>query len=122
MNLGAISRIKASHEQRNKELGKNPTSDEIKTVIKKYYDIDLKDDEVKAITGRAIGKLDPKHFPDMDGAIGFALRLYHSVGWGEESHSAMPLPLWGIGPGSEKINGWKHNTELFRIMQEAYGF
>jgi alkaline phosphatase len=28
----------------------------------------------------------------------------------------------GIGPGSEKIKGWKHNTELFTIMKEAYGF
>ena len=28
----------------------------------------------------------------------------------------------GIGPGSEKIKGWGHNTELFTIMKEAYGF
>jgi alkaline phosphatase len=69
-----------------------------------------------------VRQLDPRHFPDMDGAIGFALRLYHNVGWAEESHSASPLPLWGIGPGSEKINGWKHNTQLFQIMREAYGF
>jgi len=28
----------------------------------------------------------------------------------------------GIGPGSEKIKGWKNHTELFTIMKEAYGF
>jgi alkaline phosphatase len=28
----------------------------------------------------------------------------------------------GIGPGPEKIKGWRHNTELFTIMKEAYGF
>jgi len=50
------------------------------------------------------------------------LRLYHSIGWGLEIHSATPLFLWGIGPGSEKINGWRHNTELFKMMREAYEF
>jgi len=24
--------------------------------------------------------------------------------------------------GSEKIKGWRHNTEVFTIMKEAYGF
>jgi alkaline phosphatase len=42
--------------------------------------------------------------------------------WATKSHSAAPLFVWGIGPGSEKINGWKHNTEIFNIMVKAYGF
>ena len=122
MNLEAISKIKASYEVRNKELGKDPTPEKIKEVIKKYYDIDLKDDEVKAIKENPVQKLDPRHFYDMDGSIAFVLRLYHSIGWGLEIHSATPLFLWGIGPGSDKINGWRHNTELFKIMREAYEF
>ncbi len=122
INLAAVSRVKASYEQRNKELGKEPTPQRIKTVISKYYGIDLKDDEAKAVAEDSLRRLDPRHFPDLDGAIGFALRSYLNIGWAEESHTATPLPLLGIGPGSEKINGWKHNTELFRIMQEAYGF
>lgn len=122
MNLEGISKIKASHEVRNKELGKDPTPKKIKEVIKKYYDVDLSDDEAQAIKENCIGKLDPRHFTDMDGSIAFALRLYHRIGWSLEIHSGTPLPLWGIGPGSEKINGWRHNTELFKIMQKAYGF
>jgi len=122
MNLEAISKIKASHEMRNKELGKDPNPEKIKEVIKKYYDIDLKDEEVKAIKENTIGKLDPRHFYNMDGSIAFALRLYHRIGWGLEEHSATPLFIVGIGPGFEKISGWRHNTELFKIMKEAYGF
>ena len=122
MDLEAISKIKASHEVRNKELGKAPTPEKIREVIKKYYDIDLRDAEVAAVKEGTIKKLDPRHFPDMDGAIGFALRLYHRVGWALEIHSATPLLLWGVGPGSEKIYGWRHNTELFGIVREAYGF
>lgn len=123
INLEGISKIRGSHEKRNKELGKDPTPEKIKEVIKKYYDIDLKDDEVKIIKEDFLRKLDPKHFHyDMDGSIGFVLRLYHRIGWTGDSHSATPLFLWGIGPGSEKIKGWRHNTELFKMMKEAYGF
>jgi alkaline phosphatase len=122
MNVEAISKIKSSYEVRNKELGEDPTPGKIKEVIKKYYDIELSDGEAEAIKTNCIGKLDPKHFSNMDASIAFGLRLYHRIGWGLQIHSATPLPFWGIGPGSERINEWRHNTELFRIIQEAYGF
>ena len=123
INLEAISKIKGSHEKRNKELGKDPTPEKIKEVIKKYYEVDLKDDEVKGIKENILSKLDSRHFRyDRDGIIAFMLRLYHRIGWATDSHTATPLFLWGIGPGSEKIKGWRHNTEVFFIMKEAYGF
>ena len=123
INLKAISQIKASHEKRNKELGKDPSSEKIREVMKAYYGIDLKDEEVKTIKENALKKLDPRHFHyEWDGSIGFVLRLYHRIGWATDSHSATPLFLWGVGPGSERIKGWRHNTELFTIMKEAYGF
>jgi alkaline phosphatase len=123
INLEALSNIKGSHEKRNKELGKDPTLEKIKEVIKKYYEVELKDDEVKEIKENSLSKLDSRHFRyDRDGVIAFMLRLYHRVGWATDSHSATPLFFWGIGPGSEKIKGWRHNTELFAIMKEAYGF
>jgi alkaline phosphatase len=123
INLKAISQIKASYEKRDRDLGKDPSPEKIKEVIKTYYGIDLKDEEVKTIRENALKKLDPRHFHyDWDGSIGFVLRLYHRIGWATDSHSATPLFLWGIGPGSEKIKGWRHNTELFTIMKEAYGF
>ena len=123
INLKAISQINGSHEKRNKELDKDPTPEKIREVIKKYYGIDLKEGEVMMIKENIMRKLDPRHFHyDLDGSIAFALRLYHRIGWATDSHSATPLFLWGIGPGSEKIRGWRHNTELFGIMKEAYGF
>ena len=123
INLKAISQINASHEKRNKELGKDPTLEKIMEVIKRYYGIDLKDEEVKVIKENTLRKLDPRHFHyDMDGSIAFVLRPYHRIGWATDSHSATPLFLWGIGPGAENIKGWRHNTDLFRIMEEAYGF
>jgi len=123
INLEAISKIKASYLRRNKELGDNPSPEKIKEVMKKYYDIDLTEDQVKVIQENPFRKLDPRHFSQYgNAAIAFVLRLHHRIGWATDSHSATPLFLWGIGPGSEKIKGWRHNTELFKIMKEAYGF
>ncbi len=119
INLEAISKIQGSHEKWGKELGKDPTPEKIKEVFKKNFDLDLKEDEVKVIKENTLKKYDPRHFRS---SIGFVLRLYHRIGWVSDSHSASPLLLFGIGPGSEKIKGWRHNTELFTIMKEAYGF
>jgi alkaline phosphatase len=123
INLEAISKIKGSYWRRNMELGENPSPEKIKEVMKKYYDIDLTEDQVKIIQENPLKKLDPRHFSQYGNAgIAYVLRLYHRIGWATDSHTAMPLFLWGIGPGSEKIRGWRHNTELFKIMKEAYGF
>ncbi len=123
INLEAISKIKGSFLRRNRELGDNPSPEKIKEVMKKYYDIDLTDDQVKIIQENPLKQIDPRHFTQYGKAgIASVLRLYHRIGWNTDSHTATPLFLWGIGPGSEKIRGWRHNTELFRIMKEAYGF
>ena len=123
INLEAISKIKDSYSRRNRELGDNPSQEKIKEVMKKFYDIDLTEDQVRVIQENPLKKLDPRHFSQYgNAAIAFVLRLHHRIGWATDSHSATPLFLWGIGPGSEKIRGWRHNIEVFKIMKEAYGF
>ncbi len=123
INLDAISKIKGSFWRRNLELGENPSPEKIKEVMKKYYDIELTDDQVKIIQENPLKRLDPRHFAKYGNAgIASVLRLHHRSAWATDSHSASPLFLWGIGPGSERINGWRHNTEVFSIMKEAYGF
>jgi alkaline phosphatase len=123
INLETISKIKASYLRRNKELGDNPSPEKIEEVMKKYYDIDLAEEQVRVIQENPLKRLDPRHFSQYGNAgIAFVLRLHHRIGWATDSHTATPLFLWGIGPGSEKIRGWRHNTELFRIMKEAFAF
>jgi alkaline phosphatase len=123
INLEAISKIKGSFLKRNMDLGENPSPERVKEVMKKYYDIDLTEEQVKIIRENPLKALDPRHFAKYGNAgIATVLRLYHRIGWATDSHTATPLFLWGIGPGSEKIKGWRHNTELFKIMKEAYGF
>ncbi len=37
-------------------------------------------------------------------------------------HSAIPVPLYSIGPGSENFHGFIDNTDIFKIMYELFGF
>jgi alkaline phosphatase len=57
-----------------------------------------------------------------NGVVANLSELQQTSRWATMSHTATPLFVWGIGPGSEEIKGWKHNSELFGIMLNAYGF
>jgi alkaline phosphatase len=40
----------------------------------------------------------------------------------EDQHTAEEVPLIGLGPGSERINGFMSNTDVFTIMMSAFGW
>lgn len=48
--------------------------------------------------------------------------LNNHARWATRSHTATPVFVWGIGPGSERLNGWLHATDIFKVMILAYGF
>ena len=82
--------------------------------------IDLTDDEARTVADDTIKKLDPYNYGyDHLHSLGFVLRPYLRVGWGSQTHTASPLFLFGSGPGSEKIGGLLHNTEIFTLMKAA---
>jgi len=37
----------------------------------------------------------------------------------KKGRTASPLFLFGSGPGSEKVGGLMHNTEIFTVMKAA---
>jgi alkaline phosphatase len=37
-------------------------------------------------------------------------------------HSAIPVPLYSVGPGSEKFHGFIDNTDIFKIMFDLFRF
>lgn len=41
---------------------------------------------------------------------------YPTVAWGGKGHSAANVPLYAMGPGSDKIAGVLDNTDVFRLM------
>jgi alkaline phosphatase len=120
IDLAAIAKVKTSFEVISEELGKNPTPEKIKQVTKEYVGIQITDDEAKTVTNDTIRKLDPANYsyPYLH-TLAFVLRPYLRVGWFGQAHTASPLYAFGMGPGSERIKGLLHNTQLFEIMKAA---
>ena len=120
INLQAIQKIRISFELLMAELGKNPPPEKIKAVVKRHLSIELTDAEAGTVANDTIRKLDPANYtyPTLH-SLAFVLRPYLRVGWGSQTHTASPLFAFGTGPGSDRINGLLHNTELFSIMRAA---
>jgi alkaline phosphatase len=120
MDLAAIQKAKASFEVIAGELGKSPTPQKIQQVVKEYLGIQITDDEAKTVANDTIRKIDPANYsyPYLH-SLAFVLRPYLRVGWGSQTHTASPLWAFGMGPGSARLNGLLHNTQLFDIMKAA---
>jgi alkaline phosphatase len=56
-----------------------------------------------------------------DATLGAILANYTSVNWTGTSHTGDYVQLAALGPGSEKLNGFTINTELFHLMAESAG-
>jgi alkaline phosphatase len=122
IDLSAIQKAQASFEIILDELGKNPTPEKIRDVVKKYTAIEITEEEAKMVANDTIRKLDPQNYSYATlHTLAFVLRPYLRVGWGSQTHTASPLFAFGSGPGSEELVGFRHNTELFRIMKTALG-
>jgi alkaline phosphatase len=120
IDLQAIRKIRISLELLVAELGKNPTPEKIKAEVKQHLSVDLTDDEARTVANDTIRKLDPANYSyPMLHSLAFVLRPYLRVGWGSQTHTASPLFAFGTGPGSERVKGLLHNTELFTIMRAA---
>jgi alkaline phosphatase len=120
IDLAAIRKAKASFEVIAGDLGKNPTPEKIKELVKAYLAIEITDDEATIVANDTIRKLEPANYsyPYLH-SLAFVLRPYLRVGWGSQTHTASPLLAFGTGPGSERIVGFLHNTQLFEIMKTA---
>ncbi|HOW27946.1 MAG TPA: alkaline phosphatase [Elusimicrobiota bacterium] len=49
------------------------------------------------------------------------LKNMSNISFVSRAHTGSPVFLIGVGPGTEKANGWHDNTELFGLMKEALG-
>ena len=122
MDLEAIKNVKASFEVIQEELGKKPTPQQVKALVKQHIGVEITDDEAKTVVADPIRKLDPANYsyPYLH-SLAFVLRPYLRVGWGSQTHTSSPLYAFGMGPGSEPITGLIHNTQLFGVMKTALG-
>ena len=120
IDLSAIQKVRMSFELLVEGLGKNPTPEKIREAVKEFLAIEVTEDEARIVANDTIRKLDPANYSYATmHTLAFVLRPYLRVGWGSQTHTASPLFAFGSGPGSEELVGFRHNTELFRIMKTA---
>lgn len=120
IDLAAIQKARMSFELLVEELGKNPSPEKIRGAVKEFLRVEITEDEAKIVVSDTIRKLDPASYSNATlHTLAFVLRPYLRVGWGSQTHTASPLFAFGSGPGSEELVGFRHNTELFRIMKTA---
>jgi alkaline phosphatase len=120
IDLKAIQKIRLSFDPLIEMIGKNPKPEKVKEIVKQHLAIELNDDEARAVANDSIRKLDPANYGYATShSLAFVLRPYLRVGWASQTHTASPLFAFGTGPGSERIRGFLHNTELFAIMRSA---
>ncbi len=120
IDLSAIQKAQMSFELIMEELGKIPTPEKIRETVKRHLGIDITEDEAKVVANDTIRKLDPANYNYATlHSLAFVLRPYLRVGFASQTHTASPLLAFGSGPGSEELVGFRHNTELFRIMKAA---
>lgn len=109
IDLSAIQKAQTSFELIAEELGRDPTPERIRDPVKKHTAIEITEEEARRVAN------DTLH------TLAFVLQSYLGVGWASQGHTASPLFAFGSGPGSEELVGFRHNTELFRIMKTALG-
>jgi alkaline phosphatase len=118
--LTAIQKANASFEMISGELGRTPTAQAIQEGVREHLGIQITEDEATRVANAAVRKLDSgadsyAYLP----TLAVVLRPYLGVGWVGRGHTACPLYAFGMGPGSERIKGLLHNTQLFEIMKAA---
>jgi alkaline phosphatase len=106
-DLFAIQKVQTSLGRILDALGKNPTPEKVREVVKTHTAIKLTEEEARLVANGTLHTL------------AFVLQPYLGVGWASQGHTASPLFAFGSGPGSEDLVGFRHNTELFRIMKTA---
>ena len=119
-DLSAIQKAQASLEVILNELGNSPTPEMIRDAVKRHLGIELREAEAKVLADDTIRKPGLKNYKNVSiHSLALVLRPYLGVSWASQTHTASPLFAFGSGPGSEEVVGFRHNTELFRIMKSA---
>jgi alkaline phosphatase len=119
INFSAIRNARGSLEAMLRELGTQPTAVAIKNALREQFTIAISDDEARLIATEAYRKDITQSYIPTPHSLVAALQRYLGVGWATQGHTASPVFAFASGPGSERVVGFRHNTELFRIMHES---
>ncbi|MGM0677838.1 MAG: alkaline phosphatase [Pseudomonadota bacterium] len=93
------------------QLPQDPSDQDIRDTVAKYWDIQLSDDDLTTIR-------EEESIRGLQRAIIKVVNDNHTIfGWTTHGHSAEDVPLWSYGPGAP--TGYVDNAEIAQIMARA---
>ena len=120
MNFDALEKMKVPFETIFNKIKKDPSPQKVKAIVKECLAIELTDEEAAIVATDAVKKMELHNYIyDYSHSLALVLRPYLRTAFASQTHTAMPVQIFGIGPGSEMIKGLMHNTEIFNIVKTA---
>ena len=119
INFAAMANSRGSIEALLRELAVDPAPARVRSAAREQLGLEL-DARDANLLAEEIRRSDGSrgYIPTPRSLISL-LQRHQGVGWATQGHTASPVFAFGMGPGSERLAGYRHNTELYYIMREA---
>jgi len=123
-HLRRLGGLRASNEVIAKELKGVTCLDTIKHIIERHTGVAITTEEARWIVeGKELDPLHPHLHPDKYypvNWIGWAIQDEINVAFVTGHHTAEPVLIFAVGPYSEEFRGFLDNTDVAKIMSEAF--
>lgn len=111
-NLSLLGKQKEPLQDIRDRLGEEPSIAEIRETFTEGTGIEISQADAIQLH---------ENWNKPEAVWGEILEKYTKVGFLSLGHTATPVALIGYGPGSQRCNGWRDNTDVFHIMMDAAG-
>ncbi|MFH1605249.1 MAG: alkaline phosphatase [Pseudomonadota bacterium] len=119
IDFAAMAKTRVSIETFPRELVGDLAPARLRAAAREQLGLELRDEDASQIA-REIRRSDiSRGYIRTPRSLISLLQRHLGVGWATQGHTASPVFAFGMGPGSEHLVGYRHNTDLFRIMREA---
>lgn len=121
--FGSLSKATRSNNYILSQLGPNDSAGRIREIVEAYttHAITMEQSDILRLAIRREYSNLYKMMSSASGAFGQIMANYTAVNFIGSSHTSDFVELAAVGPGSEAINGFIKNTDMFTLMLEAAG-
>ena len=121
INFPAIRNTRSSLDAILGYIGESPTAAKVRSVAASHLALALSDEEAQLVASELHRKDAAQPPVSTSRTLMSLLQRHLGASWATRGHTASPVFAFGSGAGAEAISGFRHNTELFRIMRDALG-
>ncbi|TGB02400.1 alkaline phosphatase [Halobacillus salinus] len=101
------------------------SGEDAQSILEQYIDFDLTEDELQSVLDAEKNAKEGEVQGDVDAAIERIFDVRSGTGWTSSGHTAVDVPVYAFGPGSDQFAGLIDNTDqankLFEILKNNAG-